>query len=90
MRVWVYLSVFAALVLMTVLELVLFSLPLPRLIIDMSIVGLAGGKAILIALFFQHLAYEPRSLSAFALLGLGSVVAFLFLSVYSIIGIVFR
>ncbi len=90
MRVWIYLSVFAALVLMTFLELTLFRLPLPRLIIDMSIVGLAGGKALLIALFFQHLAYEPRSLSALALLGLGSVVAFLFLSVYSIIGIVFR
>ncbi len=90
MRVWVYLSVFAALVLMTVLELILFGMPLPRLIIDMSIVGLAGGKALLIALFFQHLAYEPRSLSAFALLGIGSVVAFLFLSVYSIMGIAFR
>ncbi|GBC71091.1 hypothetical protein HRbin02_00869 [Candidatus Calditenuaceae archaeon HR02] len=89
MRVWVYFAVFAALVLMTVLELVVFGMPLPRLIIDMSIVGLAGGKALLIALFFQHLAYEPKSLSSFALLGIGGVVAFLILSVYSIIGIAF-
>ncbi|MCS7146018.1 MAG: cytochrome C oxidase subunit IV family protein [Nitrososphaerota archaeon] len=85
MRLWVYLSVFAALVLMTVLELIIFGQPLPRVVVDLSIIGLAGGKAVLIALFFQHLAYEPRSLSAFALLGIGSVIAFLFLSVYSII-----
>lgn len=89
MRVWVYLSVFAALVLMTVLELVIFGQPLPRVVIDLSIVGLAGGKAMLIALFFQHLAYEPRSLSSLALLAIGGVAAFLLLSVYSIIGIRF-
>ncbi|MEM4404513.1 MAG: cytochrome C oxidase subunit IV family protein [Nitrososphaerota archaeon] len=90
MRVWIYLSVFAALVLMTFLELMIFAQPLPRAVIDMSIVGLAGGKALLIALFFQHLAYEPKSLSVLAILGIASVVAFLVLSVYSIIGITFR
>ncbi|MEM0445777.1 MAG: cytochrome C oxidase subunit IV family protein [Nitrososphaerota archaeon] len=89
MRLWVYTSVFAALVAMTVLELVIFGQPLPRLVIDLSIIGLAGGKAMLIALFFQHLAYEPRSLSSLALLAVGGVAAFLVLSVYSILGITF-
>jgi len=89
MRVGVYLSVFAALISMTALELVIFGQPLPRLLVDLSIIGLAGGKALLIALFFQHLAYEPRSLSSLALLGVGAIAAFLLLSVYSIVGIRF-
>src|SRR5712691_7419331 len=32
--------------------------------------GLAGMKALLIALFYQHLKYEPRSLSSWVLIGL--------------------
>ncbi len=71
------------------LELLIFGQPLPRIVVDLSIIGLAGGKAVLIALFFQHLAYEPRSLSSLALLGLGGAVAFLVLSVYSIVGVLF-
>jgi cytochrome c oxidase subunit 4 len=34
------------------------------------LLGLAGMKALLIALFYQHLKYEPRSLSAWVLIGL--------------------
>jgi cytochrome c oxidase subunit 4 len=86
-RIATYIAVFAALVVMTVLELLIFGQPLPRIVVDLSIVGLAGGKALLIALFFQHLAYEPRSLSYLAVLGVGGVVAFLILSVYSIVGV---
>ena len=34
------------------------------------LLGIAATKAILIALFYQHLRYEPRSLSTWAILGL--------------------
>ena len=34
------------------------------------LLGLAGMKALLIALFYQHLKYEPRSLSLWVLIGL--------------------
>ncbi len=86
-RIATYVAVFAALVAMTVLELLIFGQPLPRILVDLSIIGLAGGKALLIALFFQHLAYEPRSLSYLAVLGVGGVVAFFILSVFSIVGV---
>ncbi|MCS6787765.1 MAG: cytochrome C oxidase subunit IV family protein [Aigarchaeota archaeon] len=86
-RTWIYLAVFGALVALTVLELVIFFQPLPRAVVDASIVLLAGGKAALIALFFMHLAYEPRSLASLSLLGIGAVVAFLLLSVLSLIGV---
>jgi heme/copper-type cytochrome/quinol oxidase subunit 4 len=88
-KVWIYITVFSALVVMTLLELVVFSQPLPRAVVDASIVLLAGGKAVLIALFFMHLAYEPRSLSSLAVLGIGAVVAFLLLTVLSLVGIQF-
>ena len=88
-KVWIYITVFSALVVMTLLELVVFSQPLPRAVVDASIVLLAGGKAVLIALFFMHLAYEPRSLSSLAVLGIGAVVAFLLLTVLSLMGIQF-
>jgi len=42
------------------------------------LLGLAGMKAILIALFYQHLKYEPRSLSSWVLVGL--VIASLLMS----------
>jgi hypothetical protein len=44
---------------------------------------------VLIALFFMHLAYEPRSLSSLAVLGIGAVVAFLLLTVLSLAGVQF-
>lgn len=42
------------------------------------LLGLAGMKAILIAAFYQHLKYEPRSLSSWVLIGL--VIASLLMS----------
>jgi cytochrome c oxidase subunit IV len=42
------------------------------------LLGLAGMKAILIASFYQHLKYEPRSLSSWVLIGL--VIASLLMS----------
>lgn len=83
----IYIAVFVALVVLTALELLVFFQPLPRVVVDASIVLLAGGKAALIALFFMHLAYEPKSLSSLSLLGLGAVIAFLLLSVLSLAGV---
>jgi cytochrome c oxidase subunit 4 len=42
------------------------------------LLGLAGMKALLIALFYQHLKYEPRALSSWVLIGL--VIASLLMS----------
>jgi len=34
------------------------------------LLGIAGTKAILIAMFYQHLRYEPKSLSTWVIIGL--------------------
>ena len=51
----------------------------------MSIIVLAGLKAVLIAVFFQHLKDEPKSLSTLLLLPLLGAVAFLVISMVSVV-----
>ncbi len=67
---YLYLLVFAALIGETDVEVNLSSI-IPTYNIYVSILlSIAAVKAILIAMFYQHLKYEPRSLSSWVIVGL--------------------
>ena len=75
---YLYLLVFAVLIAETDVEVNLSAI-IPAYNLYVSILlGIAGTKAILIAMFYQHLKYEPRSLSSWVMIGL--VIATLLMS----------
>ncbi len=68
---YLYLIIFAILIGETDIEVNLYQ-PLsgqPTLYVSI-LLGLAASKAILIAAFYQHLRYEPKSLSTWVILGM--------------------
>jgi drug/metabolite transporter (DMT)-like permease len=67
-----YSIVFAVLVGSTAGELYMLQLTINPTILTITIMGLAAMKAILIALFFQHLKDEQKSLSSLLLIGLAA------------------
>ena len=73
---YLYLLVFAVLVGETDIEVNLQSI-IPSYYIPV-LLGIAGTKAILIAMYYQHLRYEPRALSSWVVVGL--VIASLLMS----------
>lgn len=84
MSVKVYSMVFAILIGSTAFELVILGQPLARSVLVTFIMGLAGVKALFVALFFQHLKDEPRSVSSLILVGLVAVMILMTLSLLSI------
>jgi len=80
-----YILVFIVLVVTTALELWIAGRPsVTRSFLISSIVILTGIKAILIALFFQHLKDEPKSLSVLLIMGLIGALALTVISLLSI------
>ena len=67
---YVYLLVFAALVGETDIEVNLNSIIPAYNEYVTVLLGIAGTKAILIAMYYQHLRYEPKSLSTWVIIGL--------------------
>lgn len=65
---YLYLLIFAVLIAETDVEVNLNTI-FPQYYVPI-LLGIAGTKAILIALFYQHLRYEPRSLSSWVIIGL--------------------
>ena len=84
MSVKVYSMVFAILIGSTAFELLILGQPMARSVLVTFIMGLAGVKALFVALFFQHLKDEPRSVSSLVLLGLVSAMILMTLSLLSI------
>ena len=85
MKLSTYILVFIVLVVTTALELVIAGRPsVTRSFLISSIVILTGIKAILIALFFQHLKDEPKSLSVLLIMGLIGALALTVISLLSI------
>ena len=86
----IYLMIFAILVGSTAGEVSLInhqvesllrlSQPLSPVVISTIILALAGMKAALVALFFQHLKAEPKALSSIVLLALLAIVPLLTIS----------
>ena len=85
MKMGVYLIVFVVLIVSTIAELLLVGQNISRFWLIMSIIVLAGLKAVLIAVFFQHLKDEPKSLSTLLLLPLLGAVAFLVISMVYVV-----
>ena len=67
-----YIVIFAILIALTTIELSIVSTSFfaTYSVTVMTLVGLAGVKAVLVALFFQDLKDEPKSLSSLLLLAL--------------------
>ncbi len=75
---YLYLLVFAVLIGETDIEVNLSSIISAYNVYVSVLLGIAGVKAILIAMFYQHLKYEPKSLSSWVIMGL--VIATLLMS----------
>ncbi|TMI43553.1 hypothetical protein E6H16_05295 [Candidatus Bathyarchaeota archaeon] len=76
----IYLVIFAILVGSTAGEVTLIRSSLAPVVISTIILALAGMKAALVALFFQHLKAEPKALSSIVLLALLAIVPLLTIS----------
>jgi caa(3)-type oxidase subunit IV len=57
-----YMAIFWILLTVTVLEVGYSFLPVPRSVLIIGLVTLAGFKALLVALYFMHLKFERKSL----------------------------
>jgi len=79
-----YSIVFAILVGSTAGELYMIQIAINPTILTITIMGLAAMKAVLIALFFQHLKDEPKSLSSLLLVGLASAAMLITLTLLGI------
>ena len=64
-REYLYVAVWIGLVIFTLLEVLVLGLELGTLLMVLLVLGLASVKAVLVALFYQHLRYEPPSLGWF-------------------------
>ena len=67
---YLYLIIFAVLIGETDIEVNLSSVIPSYNEFVTILLAIAGTKAILIAMFYQHLKYEPRSLSTWVIIGL--------------------
>ncbi len=67
---YLYLLIFAALIAETDIEVNLSSIIASYNAYVSVLLGIAATKAILIAMFYQHLKYEPKSLSSWVIVGL--------------------
>jgi cytochrome c oxidase subunit 4 len=62
-----YMAIFWYLAVLTVAELAVIFMPIPRLAIGIMLVTLALAKAALVALYFMHLRFETRTLGYIAM-----------------------
>lgn len=62
----IYLQVFAALAVLTVAEVLVVYLPADRILIAALLVGMALGKAIMVAAYYMHLRVERGTLALIA------------------------
>ncbi len=81
----IYLGIWAALVVATFLEVFARSLTGPASILVATILVISFGKAILIALYFQHLRYESRVLAVLPLAGIVAL-GILAITIFSSLG----
>jgi cytochrome c oxidase subunit IV len=62
-----YMAIFWYLAILTVIELAVIFLPLPKFTIGILLCALALAKAVLVAMYFMHLRFETRTLGMVAL-----------------------
>ena len=69
-----YIGIWAALAVLTAIELGVAFLPFSKTIIILLLLGLAFWKALLVALYFMHLRFEPNRLRILAIAPLPLIV----------------
>ena len=74
MRIVLYVGVWVVLMVATMLEVVIFGMPMTLAMIIFGVMGLAVLKAVLIALFYQHVWTEERWVKLFYLLALVTAI----------------
>jgi cytochrome c oxidase subunit 4 len=62
-----YIGIFVALGVLTAIELGVAFLPWPKMTLILLLIGLAVWKALLVALYFMHLRFEPNRLRILAI-----------------------
>ena len=62
-----YMAIFWYLAVLTVVEIGVIFLPIPKVAIAVLLVAMASAKAILVALYFMHLRFETKTLGYIAL-----------------------
>ena len=73
-----YMAIFWWLLALTILEIAVIYTGLAKIVIAILLVGLALSKAALVAMYFMHLRFEPRTLGIIALTPLILCVLLLF------------
>lgn len=76
-----YMAIFWWLLVLTILEVAVIYAPMAKLIIVILLIGMALSKASLVALYFMHLRFEPRTLGIIALVPLILCVFLVFMLV---------
>jgi cytochrome c oxidase subunit 4 len=76
-----YMAIFWYLAILTVIELAVIYLPLPKFTIGVLLCALALGKAALVAMYFMHLRFETRTLGWIAItpLAIATLLVFVLL-----------
>jgi cytochrome c oxidase subunit 4 len=74
-------AIFWWLLVLTILEVAVIYAPMAKLIIVILLIGMALSKASLVALYFMHLRFEPRTLGIIALVPLILCVFLVFMLV---------
>jgi cytochrome c oxidase subunit 4 len=62
-----YIAIWVALAVLTAIELSVAFLPWPKTTLILLLIGLAVWKALLVALYFMHLRFEPNRLRILAI-----------------------
>jgi len=62
-----YMRIFWILLVLTVAEVAVVYMPLPKIVIALLLIGMACSKALYVALYFMHLKFEKKTLMVIAL-----------------------
>ncbi len=62
-----YMRIFWILLALTVAEVAVVYMPLPKIVIALLLIGMACSKALYVALYFMHLKFEKKTLMVIAL-----------------------
>ena len=62
-----YFRIFWILLVLTIAEVLVVYLPLPVVVTALLLIGMACSKAVYVALYFMHLKFEQKTLTAIAL-----------------------
>ena len=62
-----YMRIFWILLVLTIAEVAVVYMPLPKIVIALLLIGMACSKALYVALYFMHLKFEKRTLMIIAL-----------------------